>query len=65
MKAGFLIKEILDRFKQKTEKTLKPKKRTMAFYFTQATVLVSVLNALEMFDVSKHKHLIHFRYIFH
>lgn len=54
MKAGFLIKEMLDRFKKKAAKKLKPKKQTLGFYYTQATVLVSVLNALNMFDVRVH-----------
>lgn len=42
---------MLDRFKKKASKKLKPKTRTLSFYYTQATVLVSVLNALNMFDV--------------
>lgn len=51
LRAGFLIKEILDRFKNKTLSLLQPD-RTVWLYAAHGSVVVNVLNSLNLFDVS-------------
>lgn len=54
LRAGFLIREILDRFKNKTLCLLEPD-RTVWLYAAHGSVVVNVLNALNLFDVRKVK----------
>lgn len=51
LRAGFLIKEMLDRFKNKTLSFLAPD-RTVWLYAAHGSVVVNVLNSLDLFDVS-------------
>lgn len=51
LRAGFLIKEMLDRFKNKTLSLLQPD-RTVWLYAAHGSVVVNVLNSLNLFDVS-------------
>lgn len=51
IRAGFLIKEMLDHFKNKTQSLLQPD-RSLWIYSTRATTLANVLNSLHLFDVS-------------
>lgn len=51
--AGFLIKEIFDRFKLKTLSLLNPD-RLVWLYCASDTAIVDVLNALNVFDVNIH-----------
>lgn len=51
LKAGFLLKEILMRFKNKTESVLKPN-RSMWVYSAHDTTIGNVLNSLGVFEVS-------------
>lgn len=50
LRAGFLIKEILDRFKSKTLSSLNPN-RTLWIYAAHGSVISNVLNSLDLFDV--------------
>lgn len=50
IRAGFLIKEILDRFKNKTLSILDPD-RTLWIYAAHGSVISNVLNSLDLFDV--------------
>lgn len=52
LRAGFLIKEMLDRFKNKTLSLLTPD-RTMWLYAAHGSVVSNVLNSLSLFDVSQ------------
>lgn len=49
-RAGFLIKEILDRFTNKTQSLLKPD-RSLWIYAIHSTGMVNLLNSLNVFDV--------------
>lgn len=49
-RAGFLIKEILDRFTNKTLSLLKPD-RSLWIYAIHSTGMVNLLNSLNVFDV--------------
>lgn len=48
-RAGFLIKEILDRFTNKTLSLLKPD-RSLWIYAIHSTGMVNLLNSLNLFD---------------
>lgn len=50
LEAGFLIKEILDRFTNKTMNRLKPN-RKLWIYSTHDLTIANVLNSLNLFDV--------------
>lgn len=50
-RAGFLIKEILDRFTNKTMSLLNPD-RSLWIYAIHSTGMVNLLNSLGVFDVS-------------
>lgn len=50
LRAGFLLKEILDRFKEKTQSLLSPD-RTLWMYFAHDTTIANVLNSLGLFEV--------------
>ncbi|XP_055307347.1 prostatic acid phosphatase-like [Sitodiplosis mosellana] len=50
IRAGFLIKEMLDRFKNKTLSLLTPD-RTVYLYAAHGSVISNVLNSLNLFDV--------------
>ena len=52
LRAGFLIKEMLDRFKNKTLSLLTPD-RTVWLYAAHGSVVSNVLNSLSLFDVSQ------------
>lgn len=62
MRAGFLIREIFDRFKSKIMGSLKPD-RALYMYSAHGTFIVSVLNALDVFDV-RHSYILSFYVIF-
>lgn len=49
-RAGFLIKEILDRFKIKSQSLLQPD-RSIWIYSAHDTTIVNVLNALNLYEV--------------
>lgn len=49
-RAGFLIKEILDRFTNKTKSLLNPD-RSLWIYAIHSTGMVNLLNSLNVFDV--------------
>lgn len=51
IKAGYLIKEMLDRFDKKINNDLKPDRSLWIFSVHDATI-VNVLNALDVYDVS-------------
>lgn len=59
-RAGFLIKEILDRFTNKTMSLLKPD-RSLWIYAIHSTGMVNILNSLGVFDVSFHHNVIFFQ----
>lgn len=48
-RSGFLIKEILDRFKNKTLSLLKPD-RSLWIYVVHSTGMVNILNSLNLFE---------------
>lgn len=48
-RAGFLIKEILDRFTNKTRSILQPD-RSLWIYAIHSTGMVNILNSLNLFD---------------
>lgn len=50
LKSGFLLKEILDRFKNKTLSTLSPD-RSLFLYSAHDTTIAAMLNSLGVFDV--------------
>lgn len=50
LRAGFLIKEMLDRFKNKTVALLKPD-RSLWIYSIHSTGMVNILNGLNLFEV--------------
>lgn len=50
LRAGFLVKEMLDRFKKKTMSLLQPD-RSLWIYAAHGSVVVNVLNSLDLFDV--------------
>lgn len=50
LRSGFLLKEILDRFKEKSQSLLSPD-RTMWMYFAHDTTIANVLNSLGLFEV--------------
>lgn len=53
-RAGFLIREILNRFTNKTRSLLKPN-RSLWVYAVHSTGMVNILNSLNLFDeVSKY-----------
>lgn len=51
LEAGFLIKEMLDRFMGKTLSNLDPN-RSLWIYAGHDLTLVNILNSLDIFDVS-------------
>lgn len=51
LKAGFLLKEILDRFRNKSIDNLSPN-RSMWMYSAHDTTVANVLNTLGLFEVS-------------
>lgn len=51
LKTGFLIREILDRFKNKIESQLDPD-RTLWIYSAHDTTVANVLNSLSLFEVT-------------
>lgn len=51
LRAGFLLKEILDRSDNKTKSTLSPD-RSLWMYFAHDNTLVDILNSLHLFDVN-------------
>lgn len=56
LRAGFLIKEMLDNFKEEIA-SIQPSKKPLKIYVTQADILVSVLSALNLFDVNQYQHI--------
>lgn len=50
LRSGFLLREILDRSKNKTESTLKPN-RSLWMYFVHDTTIADMLNSLGLFKV--------------
>lgn len=52
IRAGFLLKDILDRFKEKAASRLNPD-YSFWLYMTQGTMIVNLLNSLNMYEVSK------------
>lgn len=50
LRSGFLLKEILDRFSNKTEARLSPD-RSLWMYFAHDFTIVSLLHSLDMFTV--------------
>lgn len=50
LKAGFLVREMLDRFTQKIGSTLTPD-RSVWIYSAHDTTIAGVLNALQLFEV--------------
>lgn len=51
LRAGYLIKEIFDRFTNKTQSTLSPN-RSLWMYFGHDITLSNVLNSLGVFNVN-------------
>lgn len=51
LRAGYLLKEILDRLNDKTKSTLSPN-RSLWMYFAHDNTLVDLLNSLDLFDVN-------------
>lgn len=51
IKGGFLIKEILDRFRNKTLSILQPD-RSLWFYSAHDLTIARVLNALNLYEVN-------------
>lgn len=74
LKSGFLLKEILDRFKNKTISILSPD-RSLWIYSSHDTTIAAMLNSLGVFDVISLKtqildailniFLLHFSSMFH
>lgn len=56
LQAGFLLKDILNRFAQKSSKTLTPD-RSMWVYSGHDTTVASLLNTLGVFEVCYTQHL--------
>lgn len=50
-RAGFLIKEMLDRFKNKSQSLLQPD-RSIWIYSAHDTTIVNILNALNLYEVN-------------
>lgn len=50
-RAGFLIKEMLNRFKNKSQSLLQPD-RSLWIYSAHDTIIVNVLNALNLYEVN-------------
>lgn len=50
IKSGYLLKDILDRFKAKTQSTLSPD-RKLFLYFAHDITLSNMLNTLGLFEV--------------
>lgn len=50
LKSGFLLKEILDRFKNKTQLSLSPNRR-LWMYFAHDNTIANMLNSLGVFKV--------------
>lgn len=50
MRSGYLLKEMLDRFTNKVESTLKPD-RSLWMYFAHDVTVGTMLNSLGLFDV--------------
>lgn len=55
LRGGFLLKDILEKFENKTKSTLSPD-RTFFMYSGHDTTVVNILNTLNLFDVSKIYH---------
>ena len=51
-RAGFLIKEMYDRFKNKSLSLLKPD-RSVYIYSAHDTIIVNILNALNLYEVKR------------
>lgn len=52
LKFGFLLKDIMDRFKRKIESTLKPLERRLWLYTAHDYTISNILNGLGVFEVS-------------
>lgn len=63
LKAGFLIREILDRFNQKIESQLNPD-RTLWIYSAHDTTVANVLNSLGLFEVMTHNIFVYVFFFF-
>lgn len=50
LKSGFLVKEILDRFRNKTQSTLSPD-RSLWMYFAHDYTIINALNSLGLYQV--------------
>lgn len=50
LRSGFLIREMLERFKQKAESKLKPD-RSLWLYSGHDLTIISLLNSLQMYSV--------------
>lgn len=55
LKSGFLLKDILDRCKIKTQPLLIPD-RSLRMYFGHDSTIASMLNSLGLFEVCDHFH---------
>lgn len=55
LKSGFLLKEILDRFTNKTQSTLSPD-RSIWMYFAHDITISNMLSTLGLFEVWNHLH---------
>lgn len=51
LKAGFLLKDIMERFRQKIELTLKPLERRLWLYTAHDYTIANILNGLGVFEV--------------
>lgn len=51
-KTGFLLREIFDRFKNKTLSLLNPPNLSLFLYSAHDNVLINTLSGLEIFDVN-------------
>lgn len=50
IRSGYLLKEILDRFSSKIQRTLSPD-RSLWMYFAHDTTIANMLNSLGLFEV--------------
>lgn len=62
LSAGFLVKEMLDRFRNKSLALLKPD-RSLWIYAAHDLTIVNILNALNLFDVIIIIHIIMWLYL--
>lgn len=51
LKSGFLLKDMLDRFRSKVESTLTPDQLSLFMYFAHDITMTNMLNSLGLFKV--------------